>query len=521
MERSSRWTFVLCLFAGLVALLVLVTSASSAHVRSVTVTNTNDSGPDSLRQAIADAGPGATIQFDLAYPATITLTSGQLRISSKDVTIAGPGSDLLTISGNHAHRVFRVWAPPPHDIHVAISGLTIHDGYATGEFCNARASGGGMVVEEGILSLMLMDVAFRGNTTDCYGGGMAVDESNQLDEVVLTNVTFSGNSALRDGGGLFTEHSANLTNVAFHGNSARNGGGLYATWARMKLANVAFSGNSARVYGGGMRILSTSHIDIQNSILWGNRADASGDQIHNSRYDNNTNIAYSDIEGSGGSGKGWDSSLGFDGGHNLDADPQFVGPADPAAAPTAVGDLHLLCGSPAIDSGNNGLLPPEVTTDLDGIPRIAFGTIDLGPYEFQEGLHLSKIASEVLVMPGQHVTYTIKVYNATGMMTDALISDTLPAELALTGPVLLDPPEAGVVGTAPPILVSDLTIEPRQVVTVILPVTVQEGLAIGTIITNTVSFTSAQLMTPKVDSCTIGVPFPIYLPMAARQSRPR
>ncbi len=51
MKRSLICTFVFCLFAGLAAFLVLVTSESSAHVRSVTVTNTNDSGLLHLAEA--------------------------------------------------------------------------------------------------------------------------------------------------------------------------------------------------------------------------------------------------------------------------------------------------------------------------------------------------------------------------------------------------------------------------------------------------------------------------------------
>jgi hypothetical protein len=43
---------------------------------TITVTNTNDSGPGSLRDAIANASSGDTINFSLTYPATITLTCG-------------------------------------------------------------------------------------------------------------------------------------------------------------------------------------------------------------------------------------------------------------------------------------------------------------------------------------------------------------------------------------------------------------------------------------------------------------
>jgi hypothetical protein len=65
---------------------------------TITVTNANDSGPGSLRQAIADANLGDTIDFSLSYPALITLTSGELVIS-KNLTITGPGASHLAISG--------------------------------------------------------------------------------------------------------------------------------------------------------------------------------------------------------------------------------------------------------------------------------------------------------------------------------------------------------------------------------------------------------------------------------------
>ena len=57
---------------------------------TITVTNTDDAGPGSLRQAIIDARAGVVIQFDAAIAGkTIVLTSGKLDID-KAVTIEGP-----------------------------------------------------------------------------------------------------------------------------------------------------------------------------------------------------------------------------------------------------------------------------------------------------------------------------------------------------------------------------------------------------------------------------------------------
>jgi hypothetical protein len=72
---------------------------------TITVTNTNDSGVGSLRQALADVNDGDTIDF--AVTGTIGLTSGELLVD-KSITISGPGADNLAISGNAKSRVFHV-----------------------------------------------------------------------------------------------------------------------------------------------------------------------------------------------------------------------------------------------------------------------------------------------------------------------------------------------------------------------------------------------------------------------------
>ena len=75
----------------------------SAHAATITVTNTNDSGPGSLRQAPTEANNGDTINF--AVSGAIRLTSGGLVIA-RNVTISGPGSNQLSINGNPATFAF-------------------------------------------------------------------------------------------------------------------------------------------------------------------------------------------------------------------------------------------------------------------------------------------------------------------------------------------------------------------------------------------------------------------------------
>ena len=93
----------------------------SAHAATITVTNTNDSGLGSLRQALRTANDGDTINF--AVTGTITLTTGGLPVN-KSLTISGPGTDQLSIDGNQALLVFGIFP----DKTAMISGLSIRNG---------------------------------------------------------------------------------------------------------------------------------------------------------------------------------------------------------------------------------------------------------------------------------------------------------------------------------------------------------------------------------------------------------
>jgi hypothetical protein len=108
--------------------------------RTFTVLNFADSGPGSLRQASrgANVKPGAYVtQFDRQLKGTITLTSGQLTITS-DVTVNGPGADKLTVSGNDTSRIFTVAGGRDESARTTVSilGLTLSQGSA---LFNARA----------------------------------------------------------------------------------------------------------------------------------------------------------------------------------------------------------------------------------------------------------------------------------------------------------------------------------------------------------------------------------------------
>jgi hypothetical protein len=263
----------------------------------------------------------------------------------------------------------------------------------------SNTSGGGMYNSgyQGVSSPTLTNVTFIRNEASGYGGGMYNNgySTNGVSSPILRNVTFAGNKANSAGGmynsGSYSGHSSPaLTNVAFTGNLANFvGGGMYNDGfqgaSSPTLINVTFSGNQAG-QGGGIRNYAggggVSTPNLINCVLWGNAANT-GPQISN-EIDALPTISYSVIGGSGGSGSGWNAALGVDGGNNLDADPQFVGPVAASAAPTAAGNYRLGFGSPAIDSGVNTGCP---VNDLDGNPRPNDGNgdeiviCDMGAYE--------------------------------------------------------------------------------------------------------------------------------------------
>jgi predicted outer membrane repeat protein len=186
---------------------------------------------------------------------------------------------------------------------------------------------------------------------------------NLLSSPILTNVTFSGNSAATGGGGMTNADSnPTLTNVTFSGNSTNNiGGGMYnhadfSGGSHPTLTNVTFSGNSAGSAGGAM-YNSLSNPIIRNSILYGN----TGGEISN--FSSAPIVNYSIVQG------------GYAGTGNLDANP-LLNPLANNGGFTQT--MALKNGSPAIDAGNDAKCPAK---DQRGVTRPQRAHCDMGAYE--------------------------------------------------------------------------------------------------------------------------------------------
>ena len=214
----------------------------------------------------------------------------------------------IGVSGNNADNSYHVVKSNGVDASAILDGFTISLGYANG---TSNDTGGGMYNRNS--SPTLSNVTFSGNTAIYYGGGMHNDNSspilsnvtfsgntasyfgggmhNDNSSPILSNVTFSSNSASYYGGGMSNTYSSSstLSNVTFIANTAGNfGGGMYNNSSSPSLSNVTFSGNTASNHGGGMSNFGGS-ASLSNVTFIGNTATRSGGGMYN--YNNSATLS--------------------------------------------------------------------------------------------------------------------------------------------------------------------------------------------------------------------------------------
>jgi uncharacterized repeat protein (TIGR01451 family) len=337
-----------------------VTTIASCFTDPIVTTNAN-SGQGSLRQAIIDACSGATIRFDMTQVVSpITLTSAELLLD-KNLTIAGPGANLLTVMRSTAGGTpdFRIFAIIPGKA-VNISGLTVNNGKTTGD--------GAGINNQGTLSLLNCAVTI--NQTSASGGGIANDGGT----LVITESTISGNTGTVAGGGIANGGTLTLINSTISGNT---GDGL-SNSNIANLTNDTFSDNSVR----GVSSNGGATTNVRNTIV-ANTPGGVGD-VSGAFVSQGNNLV----------GKS-DGSTGFGVGDQVGT------VASPLSALLAVlgnnggpTQTHaLLAGSPALDAGDNtAAVNAGLTTDQrgTGFARIVDGpdvdttaTVDIGAFEAQ------------------------------------------------------------------------------------------------------------------------------------------
>ena len=287
---------------------------------AISVTNTDDAGAGSLRQAIIDAPDGSVIRFDPAIAGqTIVLSSGTLEID-KTLTIEGPLSAGMTISGGLAFQVFHI----DDAANAVLRNLSIVNGLSK--------FGGGLHVE-GAVTIDHSLVA-NNEAAEASGGGMYVSSSGA---VAIVNSTVSGNVTPTTGGAIHSAGAVSIRNSTIVNNAAgEQGGGIHASGESLALRNSIVANNVAPSE-------SNCHLDLSSVTYIG-------------RILSN------------------DASCGSD--PTIAVGNPSLDPLANNGGPTKTHALRL--GSPAIDGGSSC----SENTDQRYVARNQGASCDVGAFEF-------------------------------------------------------------------------------------------------------------------------------------------
>jgi hypothetical protein len=305
------------------------TRAKLLEAPVVVVTNTDDAGAGSLRQAIADAPDGASIQFDAGIAGrTIVLTSGELFID-KPLTVEGPVTGGMTVSGGLSSRVFRIGVNGD----VIFRNLSIvngrEDSFGGGIFNN----GGRLTLDH---SLVANNEVFGGKP---FGGG--IYSSGTGSSLVLVNSTVSGNVG-GNGGGINSQVSLTIRNSTITGNSSSQGGG----------------------------ILALGSVSLRNSIVAYN-VDRSANPVNTNCYVGTSPYIFLGLNITNDNSCGTDPAL-------LVTDWLLLGQLANNGGPTMTHALQP--GTPAIDGG----IQCTEATDQRYVARPQGSSCDVGAFEFND-----------------------------------------------------------------------------------------------------------------------------------------
>jgi hypothetical protein len=360
-----------------------------------TVSNLNDTGAGSLRQAISDANgaEGAdVIEFADGVSGTITLGGTELSIT-ESLTINGPGSGLLTLDGNDASRVLRFTSGTS-----SLRGVTVTGGR---EF-----TGGGI---SNVATLGISDVVITGNAATTGGGG-GIDNTGTLR---ITNAVISNNDGdIGDGGGIRNASSLHIEGSTISGNTAANGGAIANFGPSLTIENSTIALNTADLAGAAF--INFNIMVVRNSTIANNTG---ASVITNSAT---LTLISSIIAGTNsvsmvgpfanGSMNNLIQDAGNSGGLTHGSSGNIIG-VDPMLSPLAANGgltqtMAIQAGSPAINAGVN---PATLLTDQrgTGFARTRGTAIDIGAFEFSGAPTVTALGtSATYYTQGQNVVLT-------------------------------------------------------------------------------------------------------------------
>jgi len=196
------------------------------------------------------------------------------------------------------------------------------------------------------------------------GGGFIVSNSNSVFENVIFSENISDGYGSAGQGGI-SDKTITFINCIFKSHISNKKGGLFYTSCNTVFVNTTITANTAN-YEGIIYIREGHYLTIQNSIIYNNTPN-----LLKFLNGGTASVSHSDIQNGQGAFSG--ANLIWSDG-NITDDPVFLDPS--------TNNFTLNPLSPCIDMGLNDPVLPEF--DLNGNPRINFGYVDMGAYEFQQ-----------------------------------------------------------------------------------------------------------------------------------------
>jgi predicted outer membrane repeat protein len=374
-----------------------------------------------LHEAVAAAnadGDANDIVFINGLTGTIMTDGFDGLLIQNPLTITGPGARLLTISGNHATRVFFVGFTEAE-----IDSVTIADGSGIE----------GAVVTFGQLTVTNCTVIGNAATDGSSGGGVHGEDGSAL---ILKNCTFCGNTAEGSGGAVFG-FAVTATNCTFNNNSGAFGGALDIVGNEgSSLIACTITDNHTTetdLLAAGGVIYNGNTLQVANSLIAGNTI---GDGTPGDVFGTFVSAGYNLI------GAMDPPSSGFTDGINHDHVGTTANPLDPGLDPAGLENnggptdtIALLPETLAVDAGDPVNAPERDERDYDraDLP-------DIGAFEFAGTIPrtLANISTRLLVQTGDNVLIGGFIVTGTHSKEVLLraIGPSLPLEGNLANPFL-------------------------------------------------------------------------------------
>jgi len=394
MKTQMKFTLLNIFLAGLLAFGLAFGPVHPAQAAGCSVTSALDDGSAGTLRALLGEPNCDPITFDNDY--TIHLAS--TLTLSRNVTIDG-GTHNVVISGDtndDGSGDVELFIVNP-GVSAALNHLTVTKGKGLAGIRNwgtltvtssifsdnigvGTSNSGGAILNASGAHLTVSESTFVDNSTGADGGGIANYDST----VMVTDSTFSGNSATSGGAIYNLLGSVTISNSTLSANQASQGGGIFNYWGTLTVTNSTFSGNSATSGGG---IYNNGPTTVTNSTFSGNSA-SSGGGIYNS----DTAIFYNSIiaNSTGGNCNSYvgdynsrylynladDASCHYDLWVFRNLSTLRLGVLGNYGGSTQT--IPLLSGSYAIDKGYHATCP---ATDQRGVARPQGARCDVGAYE--------------------------------------------------------------------------------------------------------------------------------------------